>query len=378
MIFLIDRVIMPKLSALMKKGRIEQVYVNEGQCVKKGDVLFSVSAEKATTDIEASNDGYVAIKCELYKEYEVGAELALIGSSIEELKVLRDDGQTKVITSNEKSISREEANTNNNKAIRALPIAKRLAKENNIDLSLIEGTGHNGLITREDVEKFINNKDESVEVIELDSIKKSMFEHMELTKDYVKGTTFMDVDMHLVKQARANKKHSYTSYIAHAVAKSLVKFPLINSSFQEGKILIKKHINIGVALDNADKLFVPVIKNADKMGISEIEKSINTFKEKAKNNKIDFDDLSNGTFTITNSGIFGSLCFSPIINYPQSAIMGIGKIADRAVVYNNAIYIRPIMIMSLSYDHRIIEGSVAVKFLAAVKEFLENPLNYDL
>lgn len=374
---MINNVIMPKLSHLMKKGRIEEILVKEGQAVKKGDAIVLVSAEKANAEIEAISDGYVSIKCELHKEYFVGEVLSYIVSSVEELTSIINTEQIEK-ESSDKDDNKEKIKPIVEKPVRALPIAKRLAIENGLDLSMIDGTGHNGLITKEDVERHIENRDDSIEIIELDSVKKSMVEHMELTHSYVKGSTFMDIDLHLVKKARLKNKHSYTSYIAHAVAKSLIKYPLINSTFQDGKIYVNKHINLGIALDNNGKLFVPVIKDANEMEIKDIEERIKLLQEKAKNNRISFDDLSDGTFSLTNSGIFGSLFFSPIINYPQSAIMGIGKIADRAVVYDNAINIRPIMIVSLSYDHRIIEGSIAVKFLASVKEYLENSENLDL
>ena len=322
---MVEKILLLKLSALMKTGSVTKIYVEDGKFVKKGEVILSVEAEKATIDIESPIDGYIKLQCKEGEDYEVGFVLAFIASSLEEFNTMN----SQMIGKKQQEHYMEEI------------------KENKAEA------------------------DKGDEGIELIGVKKGLFEHMQRSREYVQATTFMEVDMQRIKELRIQNKHPYTSFIAYAVIKALKKYSLINSIFLEGKLHINKHINLGIALDNQEKLFVPVIKNAENMDIEEIANQIKTFMEKADLDKLTVDDLSGGTFTITNSGIFGSSFFAPIINYPQSAILGIGKIADRPVVYNNKITIRNIMILSLSYDHRIIVGSVAVKFLSEVRENLE-------
>lgn len=220
-------------------------------------------------------------------------------------------------------------------------------------------------------EEIIKNNDVD-QSVELKGVKKGLFENMQRSKEYIQATTFMEVDMQRIIELHIQKKYSYTSFIAHAVIKALIKYPMINSIFFEGQLINKKHITLGISLDNQGNLFVPVLKNAESMDIDKIANLIRTYMEKANMNKLTVDDLSDGTFTITNSGIFSSSFFTPVINFPQIAILGIGKVTDRAVVHDNEVIIKPIMILSLSYDHRIIVGSIAVKFLSEVRVNLEN------
>jgi pyruvate/2-oxoglutarate dehydrogenase complex dihydrolipoamide acyltransferase (E2) component len=208
-------------------------------------------------------------------------------------------------------------------------------------------------------------------VIKITSKKKAMFKHMLRSLEYVQGTTFMEVDLGNIKELRQTRKASYTSYIAYAAAQGLKEFPLINSTLGDGQIILKEDVNLGVALDHEGRLMVPVIKNADRYTALDIDVKLKSFQEKAANNGMGIEDMEGGTFTLTNSGIFGSSFFTPIINYPQSAILGIAAINDKPVVRDGVIVIRPICVFCLSYDHRIIEGSVAVRFLARIKEILE-------
>ena len=208
-------------------------------------------------------------------------------------------------------------------------------------------------------------------VMKLASKKKAMFKHISRSAAYVQGTTFMEVDLGNIRALRQVRKASYTSYIAYAVAQGLKEFPLINSTLGEGEIILKEDVNLGIAVDYEGRLLVPVIKNADQYTAQDIDARIKAFQEKAANNAVSVEDLDGGTFTLTNSGIFGSTFFTPIISYPQSAILGIAGINDKPVVRDGEIVIRPICVFCLSYDHRVIEGSVAVRFLARVKEVLE-------
>lgn len=208
-------------------------------------------------------------------------------------------------------------------------------------------------------------------VIKLGGKKKLLMRHISKAKEYVQGTTFMEVDMQHVKECRKTVKASYTSYIVHATAQALKDAPLLNTAFVEEQLMQRGNINLGVAVDVDGQLIVPVIKNADQLAVDEIDKKIKELKAKAEENKLTMEDISDGTFTVTNSGVFGSSFFTPVISHPQSAILGIAGIIERPVVREGEIVIRPICTLCLSYDHRIIEGSVAVKFLASVRDLLQ-------
>lgn len=207
-------------------------------------------------------------------------------------------------------------------------------------------------------------------VQKLSGIKKMMFQHISKAKEYVQGTTFMEMDMQRVKEHREQHRVSYTSCIVTSVARSLMNAPLINSQFDGENIILKKRINIGVAVDINGKLVVPVIHDSDRLSVMEIEARIKEFRERIEARKLGLEAFQDATFTVTNSGVFGSAFFTPIISYPQSAILGIAGIVDRPVVRDGEIVIRPICTLCLSYDHRVIEGSVAVKFLADVRDML--------
>jgi pyruvate/2-oxoglutarate dehydrogenase complex dihydrolipoamide acyltransferase (E2) component len=209
-------------------------------------------------------------------------------------------------------------------------------------------------------------------VLKISGIKRAMFAHISKAKQYVQGTTFMEVDLVRVKELRQTLKASYTSYIVVAVAQAIKDAPLVNSQLDEEQIILKKNINIGVAVDIDGKLIVPVIKDADQLDVSGIDSAIKGFREKAIARKISLEDLSGATFSVSNSGVFGSAFFTPILSFPQSAILGIAGIVDRPVVRDGEIVIRPICMLCLSYDHRVIEGSVAVKFLADIRDRLQN------
>ena len=214
--------------------------------------------------------------------------------------------------------------------------------------------------------------EEGDSVQKITGVKKALFSHISKAQQYVQGTTFMEVDLARVRELRAVCKASYTSYIVAAVAQAVKQAPLINSQLAGDRIILKGKINLGVAVDNDGKLLVPVIKEADRYQVQEIDEKIREFRHKAQERKISPDDLSGATFSVTNSGVFGSAFFTPIISYPQSAILGIAGIVDRPVVRDGEIVIRPMCTLCLSYDHRVVEGSVAVKFLADVRDRLQN------
>ncbi len=186
-------------------------------------------------------------------------------------------------------------------------------------------------------------------------------------------TTVMDVDMEKVATVRSTTKFSYTAYAAWAAAQALKEFPLLNAWMAEDRIVVKRPIHMGVAVAIEDALVVPVLRNADRKNVGEIDQEINTLGAKARAGQLTPDDMKGSTFTVTNSGVFGSLLFTPIINLPEVAVLGMGKVADTPVVRQGLVVAAKVMYLCLSYDHRAVDGATAVQFLQAVKRHLENP-----
>jgi len=285
--------------------------------------------------------------------------------------------------------------------VKAMPAVRKLAKELGIDLSKVKGSGKNGLILKDDLINFVEkSKDverdfsQSIEdrsnaeledVIPLKGIRKAIAKKMVQSKNYIPHVTVMDeLDAYNLVVLRENLKKefsdvkiTYLPFIIKAVIFALKKYPILNSSIDEEKeeIIVKYYYNIGIATATEKGLYVPVLKDADKKSIKEIAQEIESKALRAKNSTLDLNELKNGTFTISNIGKYDAQFFTPIINYPEVAILGIGTIKEKPSVVNNSIVIRPSMFLSLSFDHRVIDGDVASLFLNEIKTRLKNP-NY--
>ncbi|MGD8562010.1 MAG: dihydrolipoamide acetyltransferase family protein [Desulfarculaceae bacterium] len=214
---------------------------------------------------------------------------------------------------------------------------------------------------------------ESEERIVLKGIAKAMAEKMALTVDIPQVTTAAEVDATDLKKLSKQTKTTITSFVVWAVGQGLKNYPIINSSFDEDTVIVKNQFNIGVSVATPHGLVVPNIKNVKRKDIFAISRDLAELANKGRDNQLSIDDISDGTFTITNSGVFGSLFFTPRINPPESAILGMGKIIEQPVVVDGRIAIRAMMYLSLTYDHRVIDGENAVKFLQDVKKSLEAP-----
>ncbi len=282
----------------------------------------------------------------------------------------------------------------------ATPAVRKLARELGVDITKIKGTGPAGRITEDDVRRYAQSlqatKTESsktitqtiearTERIPYRGIRRTIGEHMVMSVQHAPHAThFEEVDVTELVELRekikgtlsdSNIKLTYLPFIVKAVVQALKKYPIFNSSLDEekGEIVIKKYYNIGIAVATSEGLVVPVIKEADKKGIIEIAKEIETLAEKARAGKLELNDVRDGTFSITNIGSIGGILSVPIINYPEVAILGVHKILEKPVVKDNQIVIRKIMYLSLSFDHRIIDGAMAAEFVNVIKERLEKP-----
>ena len=268
-----------------------------------------------------------------------------------------------------------------------------MATESKIDLNEIKGSGKNGIILKEDLLSLMGSVPQTSERktthgpeerIKMTRLRITIAKRLKEAQDNAAIlTTFNEVDMNAVIlmrneykeefQKKYSAKLGFMSFFVKACVVGLKNYPVINAEIQGDEIVYKNYYNISIAVGTERGLVVPVIRNADEMSFADIEKNIILLSEKARNGKIVIDDLQDGTFTITNGGIYGSMLSTPILNPPQSAVLGMHNIVERPIVINKSVVVRPIMYLALSYDHRIIDGQAAVSFLKIVKDSLEDP-----
>jgi 2-oxoglutarate dehydrogenase E2 component (dihydrolipoamide succinyltransferase) len=265
------------------------------------------------------------------------------------------------------------------------PSARRVAEEENVDPGSVEGTGRGGRVTKGDVLNFIKGGGSRLEErVRMTRLRSRVAERMKEAQNTAAIlTSFNEVDLKAVMDLRRKYQEQFIdrhgiklglmSFFVKACCEALRKHPVVNASIDGDEIVYHNYQDIGIAVSTERGLMVPVIKNAESMGLADIEKSIGYFAQKAREGSISLEDLQGGTFSITNGGVFGSLVSTPLLNPPQSAILGMHTIKERPVVVAGKIVVRPMMYLAVSYDHRLIDGKDAVQFLVAVKETLEDP-----
>ncbi len=360
---------MLRVSKGMDSGQVVQWLKSPGDRLSEGDALLEVESEKSIVQLEAPASGVLLnILIEVGQEVPVGAVLGWIGQPGEqapqepELPVQR---------------------------IKASPAVRRLATQHGISLQTIPATGPSGRITKQDVERAIElhkstlppaverqvtatPEDAQVKRIPLSGIRKTMAERMTRTT-HATVTTVMDVDMSAIQALKERTSLTYTSPVIKAAALALRDNGILNASLDGNEIIMHSRINMGVAIDTPRGLLVVTIPDADSKSLSQVDKQLRQLSQDARQGRLRLDTMEAPTFTLTNSGVLGSLMFTPLISPPQSATLGMGKVQDTAVVLEGQIEVRPIMYLCLTYDHRIIEGSEAVRFLATIKEYLQDP-----
>ncbi|RLI51785.1 2-oxo acid dehydrogenase subunit E2 [Candidatus Bathyarchaeota archaeon] len=373
-------VLMPQIDQFMTQGTIVEWLIKDGEKVKKADPIALVETQKVMVEVEAPITGIFYKAQSVESTVKVGELIALIVQLGEDIPIKQK--MKKPLINAEKI------------AVRVSPLAKRLAKEAEIDLSKISGTGLEGMITKGDIlsykqrvkvieADFSSSKLDVEQVIPLVGWRKTMAERMAFSmRTTAHVTTFVEVDVTDLQNLRkklgnsenlTKHKISYTSFFVKAVVQALNMYPIINSSLIDDKIIVKKYFNIGVAVSRKNGLVVVVIHNADQKSLIEISKNIKNKVDRARSAELLPQDVSGGTFTITNVGMFGTIMNTPIINPPESAILGVGTIQKKPVVINDQIVIRAMMFLCLTYDHRIIDGTPAIRFLQEVRQLLENP-----
>jgi pyruvate/2-oxoglutarate dehydrogenase complex dihydrolipoamide acyltransferase (E2) component len=373
---------LPRLTISMNEALVIAWLKDEGEWVEKGEDLVEVEVDKGVIAISTPASGILLrVIVREGSAVPVGGLLAFIGEAGEEVpEVIVEE-----VPREAKAVARaaeEGAPLSRTGKFIASPAARHLAKELGVQIEEVEGTGPSGAVVEEDVRRFAEERARTVpvsseeyeEIISLTGFRKAMAERMALSSRTVaRATTIAEVDMGGVTELRERVAATFTAFTVKAAAQAITSFRVINSCLSGERILVKRHINIGVAVDSKQGLLVPVIRDADVKSLVEIDKIIRTLNQKASEEGLSLKDMSGGTFTVSNSGVLGSLLFTPIINYPESAILGMGKVMDTPVVRSGQIVIRPMMHLCLSYDHRIIEGAYSVRFLQRVKEILEDP-----
>ena len=358
------KVLMPKLSLTMSEGAVIKWFKKEGEKIEKGEPVVEVLSDKVTYEVEAPASGIIRkIMAEEGDEVPVAETLAIITAPDEELP--------EVEAIPESAVERVE------ERIVASPAAKRVAKEHGVALAQVKGTGPEGRIGEEDVKIFIEGTKGARkirETIPFTGIRKTAAERVSLSaKTAPHSTITMEVDVTNARKLREKVKEvSYTDVLVKAVAEALTEYSIINSTLEKDQIKIFEDVNVGVAVATEAGLVVPVIRNADKKSLKEVSSTLKELVEKARNGKLTKEELSDGTFTITNLGMFGVGVFTPIINPPETAILGVGRIVEKPVVMGKKIVVKPVMQLSLSFDHRVVDGAPAAQFLQKVKEIIES------
>ena len=419
-----NKILVPTLGESVTEATVSKWLKNQGESVSADEPVVELETDKVNVEVPAPSNGVLeSISVKEGETVNVGSLLGMINGSaqqkIEPVKEIKSYSPPNKKIDNSSSSEKEsptifENNVTNTeveleeplilddvhveKKIKKIdsilsPAARKIAAEAKIDTSKIQGSGKNGVILKEDIMSLMGTKPSPSER----KIKHGPEERIKMTRlritiakrlkeaqeNAAMLTTFNEVDMSEVItmrnqykddfQKKYTVKLGFMSFFVKASVIGLKNFPVINAEIQNDEIVYKNYYNISIAVGTDRGLVVPVLRETDEMSFADIEKNIGQLGEKARNGKITIEDLQGGTFTITNGGIYGSMLSTPILNPPQSAVLGMHNIIQRPIAVNGNIEVRPIMYLALSYDHRIIDGKEAVSFLKIVKESLEQP-----
>ena len=393
-------VLVPTLGESVTEATVATWFKKIGERVLTDEMLCELETDKVTVEVPSPVSGILKeISSPEGSTVELNALLAIIDDT-NDVATNRDLIQAHIKGSNNSTKPKEDIKKHI-KEIDHSPAARKIMQEQNIDASAVEGSGRDGRIMKEDVIQFIDSKQniqdkvtEDVsskpptsvreERVKMTRLRQTIASRLkEAQNNAAMLTTYNEVDMSLIIDIRTKykstfeKKHSvklgFMSFFAKACSHALFEVPEVNAEIDGTEIIYKNYVNMAVAVGTPSGLVVPVLKDLDKMSFSEIEKSLADMGSRARDGKLALEEMQGGTFTISNGGIYGSLMSSPILNPPQSGILGMHKIQERPIAVNGEVVIRPMMYLALSYDHRIVDGKGAVSFLVRVKECLEDP-----
>ena len=402
--------IVPTLGESITEATVSKWLKKVGDSFEVDEALVEIETDKITVEVPAPSSGSLSsINVKEGSDINIGGVLGII----EEIKNTKSDANKSNVDQAKKEESTKPKNilkeTNESKEgnisqekekiqsseikndfLKLSPAVKKMITENKLDANLIKSNREDGRLTKEDVLNYMSgpktplktsDREESVRMSKIRRTIATRLKDAQNTAAIL--TTFNEVDMSEIIKVRALKKDDFMeqygvklgfmSFFVKAVVMSLQEFPAVNAEIRDDNIIYKNHFDIGIAVGTEKGLVVPVLKNANDMTFGDIEKKIVELGTKAKEGSLTMEDLTGGTFTISNGGVYGSMLSTPIINRPQSGILGMHNIQKRAVVINDEIVIRPIMYLAFSYDHRIIDGKESVGFLINIKTLLENP-----
>ena len=432
-----ENIIVPALGESITEATVSQWLKNQGDTVKLDEPIVELETDKVNVEVPSPAEGVISkINFAKGDTVEVGALLGIVSSQGEKIvPINKTTTQKKAIVSNKKTkeiltnvkkkisvfdekkfknnkteiqqplileqplILKEEVSNNNksseinNLSNTLSPAVRKIVQEKKIDVTDIQGTGKGGRILKGDVIALMSQAPEpserkikygSEEVIRMTRLRLTIAKRLkEAQENAAMLTTFNEVDMSNINQMRKDYKEDFEkkfsiklgfmSFFVKACIAALKNYPAINAEIQNEEIVYKNYYNISFAVGTDKGLVVPVLRDSDEMSFADIERSITFLGEKARNGKITISDLQGGTFTITNGGIYGSMLSTPILNPPQSGVLGMHNIIERPVSVNGSVAIRPMMYLALSYDHRIVDGKEAVSFLKNIKDLLEDP-----
>jgi 2-oxoglutarate dehydrogenase E2 component (dihydrolipoamide succinyltransferase) len=373
---------------------IAQWLVADGDYVEKDQAIAEVDSDKATLELPAEVSGTITLKAEEGDAVEVGAVVCLIdteGEAAAGAATRASSAATVAVEPTPKTPIPEQTSTYASQT--PSPAARKIIAEKGMDATAIQGTGRGGRITKEDAVKAVPSMgtqpdwgDRGQDRSKLSMLRRKVAERLVAAKNETAMlTTFNEADMAPIFDLRKKYKDSFLekhgvklgfmSFFTKAVVRALELYPDVNSMMDGDYKISYDYCDISVAVSGPKGLMVPVVRNAETLSFAGIEQEIGRLAVKARDGKITVDDMTGGTFTISNGGVFGSMLSTPIINPPQSGILGMHNIIERPVAVDGKVVIRPMMYLALSYDHRIIDGRESVGFLVAVKEALEDPLN---
>ena len=416
------KVVVPPLGESVVEGTIVKWLKNEGEKVKVDEPLVEVMTDKINVELPSPHNG--VMKKHLIPPdtvVEIGTEIAIleidgVAQDSKAFQVKPDSGEERIPAEQDTKPKPEEfvgttahharmgihANEQDIEAgieaVKSSPVVRQLAREHFIDLRLVQGSGHGGRVSKEDVLKYIQSRHEvdkkvpefkwptaePEEIVPITGVRKVIWDHMTKSAFTIPHvTTFDECDMSKLVEWRKKyvdkieKEHgvriTYMPFFAKAIIMAAKNFPWINSTLEGENLHVKKYFNIGMAVARQNSLIVPVIKHCEQKTILQIAKDMRELGDKANSDKLQMNEITGGTFTITNAGLMGATGSTPIIAHPQVAILGVHKIIDRPVVRDGQIVIRPILNFGMSFDHRVIDGGYAVQFLRTMIEYLEDP-----
>ncbi|MFL2592917.1 MAG: 2-oxoglutarate dehydrogenase complex dihydrolipoyllysine-residue succinyltransferase [Flavobacteriaceae bacterium] len=377
----------PSPGESISEVEIAEWLVADGEYVEKDQIIAEIDSDKATLELPAEQSGVITLKADEGDVVQVGQVVCHIDTAAKGSPKETSTIKPVEIIEDNKEVSQPVVDT---KSDVLSPAARKIAEEKNIDINQITGTGKAGRITKQDVllgkpaMGNLNNSNRSESRNKLSMLRRKVAERLVTVKNETAMlTTFNEVDMSSIFELRKKYKEKFKekhgvnlgfmSFFTLASVRALKEFPAVNSMIDGSEMISYSYCDISIAVSGPKGLMVPVIRSAEELKFKGVELEVKRLAERARDGQITVDEMTGGTFTISNGGVFGSMLSTPIINPPQSAILGMHNIVERPIAVNGKVEIRPVMYLALSYDHRIIDGRESVGFLVHIKEALENP-----